>query len=131
MPAETQEGKTETRSRNILEIVDRVLARLEEAAVRLSREAQEAVKGERLGRDVAAFYHSLVDSGVPEDLARELTHLYLEKRLEKTPTVADVAQAVLGKSGQSIHVLQLPAGSLERLQEALSKVREATEQDNG
>ncbi len=39
------------------------------------------MRGKELGEDVGAFYKKLVESGVPEKTASELTRQYLEERL--------------------------------------------------
>ncbi len=42
----------------------------------------ESVSGEKLGKDVAQFYKNLVESGMDEKLAEELTKKYLTQKLQ-------------------------------------------------
>ena len=62
----------------------------------------EELGGEKLGRDVAAFYKSLVDSGVPEDMAREMTMQYFRERISAVPSIAKLLE-MLSSRGR-VHV---------------------------
>ncbi len=44
--------------------------------------------GEKLGREIAQMYKSLVESGMPPDKAYELTQRFLEAKLEAIPKVS-------------------------------------------
>lgn len=46
-----------------------------------------ALSGEQLGREVAAFYSELARSGLPEDMAREMTREFFQRKLEAAPSV--------------------------------------------
>ncbi len=45
----------------------------------------EAINGEKLGEEVAKFYSSLVEKGVPKELAEKMTMEFFHKRLESVP----------------------------------------------
>ena len=54
-----------------------------------------ALDGEKLGKEVAAFYKSLIDSGMPKELASEMTKEYFEKRTR----LADILKGFQGLAG--------------------------------
>jgi hypothetical protein len=50
--------------------------------------------GERLGRDVGNFYKNLRESGVPEEVAIEMTKRYFENRVKAFDIVGKLEQLV-------------------------------------
>ena len=48
------------------------------------------LKGDVLGEEVGKFYVKLKESGVPEDLAKELTRKYLDERLIVSKLIKDI-----------------------------------------
>ena len=54
------------------------------------------ISGEKVGEEVAVFYKKLVDNGVPDDLAKQLTMRFLEKRLEPVPSISSLAKLLQG-----------------------------------
>ncbi|MEB3789080.1 MAG: hypothetical protein GSR72_04230 [Desulfurococcales archaeon] len=54
-----------------------------------------ALDGEKLGKEVATFYKSLIDSGMPKELAAEMTKEYFEKRTR----LADIIKGFQGLAG--------------------------------
>ncbi|MET1128566.1 MAG: hypothetical protein ABWW70_04545 [Thermoproteota archaeon] len=52
------------------------------------------LSGERLGRDVGSFYKNLRESGVPEEVAIEMTKKYLENRLRAFDIAGKLEQLV-------------------------------------
>ncbi len=68
--------------REVFEGLTNMLIKLKEPMKELIDYVKAETSGEKIGAEVAAFYKNLVDKGVPEDLAREMTKEYLEKRLE-------------------------------------------------
>ena len=73
--------------REALEALQGFLAGVREPLERLVETVLRAVEGGRVGADVAGFYRSLAEAGVPEELARDLTREYLARRM----AVADPA----------------------------------------
>ncbi len=41
----------------------------------------KTLSGEKLGEEVASFYRNLIDSGIPEDMAKDMTKKYFETRI--------------------------------------------------
>jgi len=61
---------------SIVEFIDKLEAPLS----KLVKTLLGQLNGEELGREIAAFYKQLVDSGMPEDLAAELTRDLFRKK---------------------------------------------------
>ena len=101
-------------------LVQLVLERLEDIAARLIEENTRLVSGERLAREVAAFYRGLVEAGVPEDLARSLTTRYLERLLALASPTADILAAIMGAGRNRVQVI-----SLQGLREAMEAYKAA------
>ena len=74
----------------ILKAVGEFLKSLEEPLMKLLQVFLDTMNGEKLGKDVAAFYSQLKDSGMPEDVAVQMTKEYFEKRT----AVADLSKLV-------------------------------------
>lgn len=67
--------------REALEALHEFLAGIREPLERLVETVLRAVEGGRVGADVAGFYRSMVEAGVPEELAGDLTREYLARRM--------------------------------------------------
>ncbi len=62
--------------------------------------SMNALDGGKLGEDVSKFYRSLVDRGVPKEVAEEMTKEYFRKRLESVPTIGTILSKIgLGGKG--------------------------------
>ncbi len=48
----------------------------------------DALNGEKIGKEVAAFYNTLIKNGVPEELAKEMAKEFFNKKLESAPSVS-------------------------------------------
>ncbi|MCE4624940.1 MAG: hypothetical protein F7C35_03640 [Desulfurococcales archaeon] len=62
--------------------VSRFIREIQEPLKKMTESLMEPLKGEKLARDVAAFYKTLIGEGVPEEDAMEMTHEYLRGRIE-------------------------------------------------
>jgi hypothetical protein len=76
--------------KEVLGAISEFLSGLSGPLERLIDTFLRAVDGKKLGADVAAFYESLREAGMPEDLAAQMTKEYFEKRL----TAFDIAKLV-------------------------------------
>ncbi|MEB3847224.1 MAG: hypothetical protein GSR74_04535 [Desulfurococcales archaeon] len=74
----------------ILKAVGEFLKSLEEPLMKLLQLFLDTMNGEKLGKDVAVFYAQLRDSGMPEDVAVQMTKEYFEKRT----AIADLSKLV-------------------------------------
>ncbi len=54
----------------------------------------EALNGEKLGEEVAKFYNSLVEKGVPKELAEKMTMEFFHKRLEAVPDLGKILSSI-------------------------------------
>ncbi len=62
----------------------------------------EALNGEKLGEEVAKFYNSLIEKGVPKELAEKMTMEFFHKRLEAVPDLGKLLSSLKvfgGKKG--------------------------------
>jgi hypothetical protein len=50
--------------------------------------------GEKIGKEVAQMYKSLVDAGMPPDKAYELTQRFLESKLEAIPKISSLLEVL-------------------------------------
>lgn len=88
-------GNTEE-LREILGAVTEFIAGLKEPVKELLDTLAQSLNGEKLGREVASFYKQLVDSGIPEDMAKEMTKEYFRKRLESAPNLGSLMEMLGG-----------------------------------
>jgi len=78
--------------RQVLKAISEFLRDLREPLRDLLNAITQALDGGRLGEDVARFYRSLRESGMPEDMAAELTRQYFRERLEAANIAGLVAR---------------------------------------
>ena len=65
----------------LLSSVAEMVERLAEIVERLMDEIVESLEGGKVGDDVAKFYSKLKESGLPEEVAVEMTREYFRKRI--------------------------------------------------
>jgi len=68
--------------REVLRAISEFLKELREPIKDLLSALTSALDGGKLGEDVAKFYRSLKESGLPEEVAIEMTKQYFRERLE-------------------------------------------------
>ncbi len=91
-----EEPASEERSRRMIEaVINLAFERLGETLEKLVERNTRLLEGRWLGGQVASFYKTLIESGVPEKLAAELTKIYLEKAMEKISDLASIVKAVM------------------------------------
>ncbi len=101
MPGEKEKSVDEAREvREILLAVTDFLKSIKEPVKELIYVVVDALNGEKLGKEVAAFYRTLVDNGVPEDLAREMSREFLSKKLEAAPSIGKLLNTFTGSLGR-------------------------------
>ncbi len=74
----------------ILKAVSEFLKSLEGPITKLLDTFLSTLNGEKLGSDVASFYAKLKESGMPDDIAVEMTKQYFEKRT----SIADITKLI-------------------------------------
>ena len=65
----------------VLSAVSDFIKEIREPLKELIDMVMRILSGEKLGEEVASFYKSLVESGVPEDMAKDMTKKYFETRI--------------------------------------------------
>ncbi len=80
--------------REVLSTITEFLNRLNEPLEKLINTVLSALDGEKVGRDVGAFYRSLVESGVPQEEAVRLTREYFKARVDSV-NVASLLRSFL------------------------------------
>ena len=53
-----------------------------------------SLDGRKLGEDIAAFYNSLKNSGLPDELINEMVREYYKRRLEAIPSITEIIKAI-------------------------------------
>jgi len=53
-----------------------------------------ALDGKKLGEDIAAFYNSLKNSGLPDELINEMVREYYKRRLEAIPSITEIIRSI-------------------------------------
>ncbi|MCE4601021.1 MAG: hypothetical protein F7C38_05590 [Desulfurococcales archaeon] len=82
--------------RGILTAVSDFLKEVQKPIKDLLETLLEPVRGDKFGSEIAAFYKSLVESGIPEDLAREMTKEYFEKRTKILDAMSSITNLFKG-----------------------------------
>ena len=126
------QGGGETRISEIMQALAGLFRELGDIAAGLLEKAASMVEGSKLGGEVAAFYRTLVENGVPEDLARDLTEKYLEERLRLASKVFEAVERMTRSGGGNPAVIAVPAATknvdaaqLEALAKAIQAARTA------
>ncbi len=84
--------------RGVLKAISDFLKDIEEPISKLLSSMMKALDGAKLGEEVAAFYKSLKEAGMPEDAAMQLTRDYFKARLESFNIPALISRW-MGSSG--------------------------------
>lgn len=68
--------------KKILEGVTELFGSIRESLSEILEKTTEMLDGDKVGRDVAMFYKSLKEAGLPDEMVTELTKEYFRKRME-------------------------------------------------
>ena len=122
---------------------------LKEPLQDLLKTVAEALSGEQLGREVANFYNELIRTGVPEDMAKEMTREFFQRKLEAAPSIGKLLESFTkfkgptvfvktrGREGCEAAIKALSSLSIEdpekkeKLEKTLALVRALCEQEEG
>ncbi len=119
--------------KEVLDAVSGFLKGLKEPLMDIINTILDSLSGEKLGVEVASFYKRLVDSGVPENLAAEMTKEYMEKRLNAVPSLGSLLESFGGMGARMRSGAPHKEGLdktiqlLERLKEEYPEKREKIE----
>ncbi|ABN69498.1 hypothetical protein Smar_0386 [Staphylothermus marinus F1] len=78
------------KTREELEVVAEFLNKLKDTVKELLTTLIDNISGKKLGEDVASFYESLKNKGLPEELAIKMTEEYFKKRLSTIPDIGSL-----------------------------------------
>ncbi len=85
-----QASTDEEQVRGILRAVSEFIIDLKEPLKEMLDAMVNVLEGKKLGEEVAVFYKKLKEAGMPEDMVREMTKEFLEKKLETAPSVGSL-----------------------------------------
>ena len=108
--------------RGILSAVTEFIEKLKEPIKDLINLLMTALDGAKLGEDVGAFYSNLIKSGIPKELAQEMTKDYLKHRLESAPSLRS-----LTKIFSEVMSKKKPRFEISKVDEALKTLEELKE----
>jgi hypothetical protein len=90
MVSENKREEEEIRAE--LEAVAEFINKLKDTLKEIMDTLIQSISGEKLGSDIAAFYESLKNKGLPEELVEKMTEEYFKKRLEQIPSFAKIIE---------------------------------------
>ncbi len=117
-PRKEEEENDAEEIREILGAVTEFIASLKEPIKELLDTLAQSLNGEKLGKEVASFYKQLIDSGIPEDMAKEMTREYFRKRLESAPNIGSIMNMFKGgfKGPTKIMIARSPKEAVKQLE---------------
>ena len=78
----------------ILSAVSEFIAGLKEPIKEFLDMLLSSLDGERLGKEVAKFYRELKESGMPEEMIREMVKEFFKRKLEAAPSLGSLAKMI-------------------------------------
>ncbi len=87
-PTQPKDSEDIQELRQVLGTVAEFMYQIKDLVKEFLDTLSKSFDGEKLGREVAQMYKSLVDSGMPPDKAYELTQKFLETKLQAIPKVS-------------------------------------------
>jgi hypothetical protein len=99
--------------RLVLRSVTEFVKDIKEPLKELFKALAETLEGGKIGKDVAEFYENLKKSGVPEDMAKEMTMEYFKKRMEISNILTSIPSLLGGKKGVGLSDLLSKVKKLE------------------
>jgi hypothetical protein len=110
--------------RMVLKSVTEFLKEAKEPIEDLFKVLGTSLDGGKIGQDVAKFYQSLIESGIPEDMAKQMTTEYFHKRLEAANIIGSLTN-LLGKGSFKLGELKKILGKVsEEKDEVLEEEEE-------
>jgi hypothetical protein len=91
------EKKEAEEIREMLSAVSKFLEDIKKPIADLINVMLDAMRGDRVGEEVAAFYKKLKESGLPDDVVRDMVKKYLEERVK----MASLLDKLIGSMGRS------------------------------
>ncbi len=79
--------------RGVLSAVSEFITQLKDSVKEFIDMLSSSLDGEKIGREVAEFYKQLRESGVPDELATEMTKKFFEERMKAAPKIGSLIEA--------------------------------------
>ena len=79
--------------RGVLSAVSDFIAQLKDSVREFIDMLSSSLDGEKIGREVAEFYRQLKESGVPDEVATEMTKKFFEERMKAAPKIGSLIDA--------------------------------------
>lgn len=111
------------KTREELEVVAEFLNKLKDTVKELLTTLIDSISGKKLGEDVASFYESLKNKGLPEELAIKMTEEYFKKRLSTIPDIGSLMKQFASMKPAKIP-FSIKGAGLEKQSEEESKNEE-------
>jgi len=80
--------------RELLALVSDFLKNLREPLESFIRVLTEGFSGDKIGKEVASFYRSLIDSGLDAETAKKWTERFLDERLKSIPSMSNIGEVI-------------------------------------
>jgi hypothetical protein len=122
-----ERASQEEKHSSIERVIELAFEQIRQLIREATGQAAEQLAGERLARNIAAFYKTLVENGVPQDIAARLTEKYLETYAEAV-NPAKIANTFTGQ-GRAPSPEALPAAA--QAYTILLKAKTGTQQKEG
>ncbi|NHW44280.1 MAG: hypothetical protein HA491_00850 [Candidatus Verstraetearchaeota archaeon] len=90
------EKKEAEEIREMLSAVSKFLEDIKKPIADLINVMLDAMRRDRVGEEVAAFYKKLKESGLPDDVVRDMVRKYLEERVK----IASLLDKLIGSMGR-------------------------------
>jgi len=90
------EKKEAEELREILSAVSKFLEDIKRPIADLINVTLDAMRGDKVGEEVAAFYKKLKESGLPDDVVKDMVKKYLEERVK----MASFLDKLIGAMGR-------------------------------
>ncbi len=95
-----KEGSDTEELREIFTAIADFIKQIKTELKELLMVSYEALSGEKLGEEVSKFYNSLIEKGVPKELAEKMTMEYFHRRLEAVPDIGKILSSFKMLSGK-------------------------------
>ena len=99
--------------KEVLGSVSEFISSIKEPIKDLLSILMDQLSGDKLGKDVAAFYYSLKDSGMDEDTVKEMTKEYFNKRLEMA-NVINIIQNLMSRTQGKGEIKEMIKGKIQK-----------------
>jgi hypothetical protein len=120
----SEEKREAEELREVLAAVSEFLKGLKEPLMDLVNTIMESLSGEKLGEEVASFYKRLVEAGVPENVATEMTREYMKRRLEAVPSLGSLLESFGGAGRKHRAIVAAEPKDVGKAIEALERLKE-------